>query len=195
MRCTGESVRRRAKRDSGNGNSVLSGCGEELSVEFATRRARRDTELLTEAIAELTVDRQGFGKIVLSGERFHQEPIAALSQWGEPDELPAGTNRACELGSRDAELSRRVALESTEVKEGQLVTDIVDPRGVLSWEEVATGDKKGHDDAIRRSLESSGLSRVSTAAGSGSRQRASATSSRGAWRWRLTTRYVKRSRP
>jgi hypothetical protein len=61
MRCTGESVRRRAKRDSGNGNSVLSGCGEELSVEFATRRARRDTELLTEAIAELTVDRQGFG--------------------------------------------------------------------------------------------------------------------------------------
>jgi hypothetical protein len=60
MRCTAESVRRRAKRDSENGDSVHSSCGEELPVEFATRSALRDTELVAQAIAELTVDGQGF---------------------------------------------------------------------------------------------------------------------------------------
>src|SRR5262249_34030891 len=45
------------------------------------------------------------------------------------------------------------------------------------------------------SLDSNGLSRASMADGSGSRQSASASSSRGTGRWRLTTRYTKSRRP
>ena len=114
-------------------------------MQLATRGARRDPELIAEAIAELAVDGEGFGQIVLPRERFHEEPIAALSQWSDSDELPAGSYGARQLGSADAQPAGGIALEGADVEEGQLVPDVVNPRGILSGEEVALGDEQCHE--------------------------------------------------
>src|ERR1700736_4128694 len=71
--------------------------------------------------------------------------MIALSHGGEAHEVLAGPNGACQLGPCDAELGRRVALQSTEAQDGQLVTDLIDPRGVVAGQEVALGDEEGDE--------------------------------------------------
>ena len=58
----------------------------------------------------------------------------------------AGPDGTCQFGPSYAQLGCRVALQGTEAKDGQLVTDLVDPRGVLAGEEVALGDEQGDQD-------------------------------------------------
>ena len=47
-------------------------------MECAGRRAGGDAELVTEAPAELVVSVEGFGQVVLGGQRLHQVAVAAL---------------------------------------------------------------------------------------------------------------------
>ena len=98
-------------------------------------------ERLSKALAELTVDVEGLGQVVLGRQRSHEVAIAALPQRGEADELLTGPNGACHLGPCDAQLGSRVALQGPEAEDGQLVADLVDPRGVVAGQEVAFGDE------------------------------------------------------
>jgi len=47
---------------------VPSGCCEESFVEIAGCGAGRNAELITQAVAELAVDVQGFSEVVLGGD-------------------------------------------------------------------------------------------------------------------------------
>lgn len=59
-----------------------SGRCEESLVEVAGCGAGRNAELIAQAVAELAVDVQGLGEVVLGGERLHEVAVAALSQRG-----------------------------------------------------------------------------------------------------------------
>ena len=47
-------------------------------MELTRRGAGSRAELITQTIAQIVVDDQGLGEIVLGGERLHEVPIAAL---------------------------------------------------------------------------------------------------------------------
>jgi hypothetical protein len=113
-------------------------------VEVARCGAGRNAELITQAVAELAVDVQGLSEVVLGGERLHEVAVAALSQGGEANELPAGPDGTCQLRSRDTQGCGCVAFEGADMKDIELVTDFVDPWGVLADEEVALGDEEGY---------------------------------------------------
>ena len=55
--------------------------------------AGQDAKLVAQAIAELAVNIEGFGQVVLGGEGLHEVAVAALPQRSEADELPAGPDR------------------------------------------------------------------------------------------------------
>ena len=97
---------------------------------------------------------ESFGQVVLRGERLHEVAIAALAQGGKADEPQAGPDGTCQFGPSYAQPGCRVALQGTEAKDGQLVTDLVDPRGVLAGEEAALGDEQGDQDGSPGSTQS-----------------------------------------
>src|ERR1700736_673022 len=123
----------REKSVSGPGGPVrLSGGGEQPFVELAGSWAGRDAELLAQALAELAVNVEGFGQVVLGGEGLHEVAVAAFPEGSEADELPAGPDRGGELGSADAQPGCRVALQGAQAEHRQLVADLVDPGGFLA---------------------------------------------------------------
>src|SRR5947209_14569063 len=88
---------------SGAGASGGSGRSEQLFVELAGGRARRDAELIAQAFAEVPVDVECLGEVVLRGECPHQVPVATLPQRCESGELPSGPDRAGGLGAAEAD--------------------------------------------------------------------------------------------
>ncbi len=96
-----------------------------------------------QAVGQLAVDAEGFGQVVLGGQSLHEEAVAAFSEGGEPDQLATGPDCCCQLGSPDPESRGRIALEGLQAQHGELVANLVDPGGVLAWEEASFGDEKG----------------------------------------------------
>src|ERR1700722_16972371 len=98
---------------------------------------------MAEEIAELGIDGESFANVVLGGAGVHEVAVAAFAQWCQPDQLATGPDGGGQLGPTDAESGCGIAFECTQSQEGELISDLVDPGGVLGGEEVALADEEG----------------------------------------------------
>jgi hypothetical protein len=113
-------------------------------VDGLGSRTRGKTELVTEGVAETSIDMESFREVPLSRESFHELAIPGLSKRSDADEPSPGSYGSGQFSAAHSEFCCRIALESSNSNVGEVPADFIDPRSVLTHEHLTFGHEQGH---------------------------------------------------